>query len=45
MHISASNEKGEKNMKIYEEPKIEMVKFEVEDVITTSPDNWETPDL
>ena len=34
-------------MKKFETPIIEIEKFEVADVITTStgPDNWETPDL
>lgn len=34
-------------MKTFEIPSIEIEKFEIADVITTSggPDNWETPDL
>ena len=33
-------------MKFFEEPTVEVEKFDVIDVITTSgPDNWETPDL
>ena len=34
-------------MKIFEEPVLEIVKFDMIDVIATSggPDNWETPDL